>query len=88
MRIGKKAMTKKISNFCCERFGEFYLTGEIHYAYEKHSAIDETEWVISGFAHLYFCPFCGAFIKGYGFGNYDEKYPPTKETRIVKQATE
>ena len=78
-------MVKKVSTFCCERFGEFYDSGKIHYAYERHSNIDETEWIIDGFAHLYFCPFCGAFIKGHGFGNYDKKYPPSKETRVFRQ---
>lgn len=82
--MNKKA-SKKASNLCCERFEEFYLSGEIHYAYENHASIDETEWVISELAHMYFCPFCGAFIKGHGFGNYDEKYPPAKETRIFRQ---
>jgi hypothetical protein len=81
-------MTKKVSNFCCERFGECYASGEIRYAYERHSNIDETEWIIGSFGHLYYCPFCGAFIKGHGFGNYDQKYPPAKETRVLRQRAE
>jgi len=78
-------MMKKVSTFCCERFGEFYDSGEIHYAYERHSNIDETEWIIDGFAHLYYCLFCGAFIKGHGFGIYDEKYPPSNEIQVFRQ---
>jgi hypothetical protein len=58
----------------CER-------GEISYSYENSSDIDE-------FYHLYYCPFCGAFIKGHGSGNYDEKYPPAEGTRILKRKTE
>jgi hypothetical protein len=80
-------MKKKIkqNHVCCERFFEWYESGEIGYAYEEYSDIDETEWYVNTFAHLYYCPFCGAFIKGHGFGTYDEKYPPGKETRIIKQ---
>ncbi len=78
-------MKRDISNFCCERFGDFYTSGEIRYAYEKHRETDETEWFIAGLGHLYFCPFCGSFIKGHGFGNYDEKYPPAEGTRIICQ---
>jgi hypothetical protein len=78
-------MKKKIKKVCCERFNEWYQSGEICYAYEGNQAIDETEWYIDGIGHLYYCPFCGAFIKGYGFGNYDEKYSPNKKTRVFKQ---
>lgn len=76
---------KKIKNVRCERFNDWYQSSEIFYAYEDYPDIDETEWYISGLGHLYYCPFCGAFIKGHGFGNYDEKYPPSKETRVLKQ---
>ena len=72
------------SKLCCERFAEWYHSGEIQYAYENHTNIDETEWIIDGMAHIYYCPFCGAFIKGHGFGNFDQKYPCTT-TRIYSQ---
>jgi hypothetical protein len=81
-------MTKKklkTKTFCCERFKESYERGEVSYSYEQKPDIDETEWHIAGFYHLYFCPFCGAFIKGHGFGDYDKKYPPTKGVRTFKQ---
>lgn len=64
--------TKKISDVCCDRFYEAYLADEISFAYDKRTELDETEWFISGLWHLYYCPFCGAFIKGRGFGNNDE----------------
>ena len=78
----------KIKVFCCERFKESYELGEISYSYENHSEIDETEWYINGFYHLYYCPFCGAFIKGYGYGNYDGEYPPVENVKILKQRTD
>jgi hypothetical protein len=54
-------------------------------SYERSFEVDETDWVINNFAHIYYCPFCGAFIKGQGYGNYDEKYPPSDKTKIVVQ---
>ncbi len=71
--------------FCCERFKEFYNSGEIIYAYEKSNEIDETDWIVASFAHLYYCPFCGSFIKGKGFGTYDKKYPPNEKNRVIEQ---
>jgi hypothetical protein len=75
----------KPDKFCCERFQECYERGEISYSYEAESEIDETEWFIDQFHHLYYGPFCGAFIKGYGFGVYDDKYPPAMGARTFKQ---
>jgi len=75
----------KPNKFCCERFKEFYKSGEVIYAYEKSTEIDETNWIIDGFGHLYYCPFCGSFIKGKGFGNYNEKYPPSGKTKVIEQ---
>ena len=39
---------------------------------------DNTEWAVQGFYHLYYCPFCGTFIKGRGWGRYDEKFVPDR----------
>jgi hypothetical protein len=64
-----KAKKKKRVDVCCERFYGAYVADEISYAYEKHEGIDETEWFISGLWHLYYCPFCGALIKGRGFSD-------------------
>jgi hypothetical protein len=58
---------KKLTEVCCKRFYEAYLADEISYAHEEHEEPDETEWYISGLWHLYYCPFCGTFIKGRGF---------------------
>jgi len=60
--------SKKLTDLCCERFYDAYLPDEISFAYEEHAEIDETDWYISGLWHLYYCPFCGAAIKGRGFG--------------------
>jgi len=68
-----KAKSKTRGDICCDRFYEAYLADEISYAYEKHTDIDETEWLISGLWHLYYCPFCGTWIKGRGFGGKQEE---------------
>ena len=57
--------------YCCERFAECVKEASIHHCGTK----DETEWAVQGFYHLYYCPFCGTFIKGRGWGRNDEKYP-------------
>lgn len=59
----------KPENFCCERFHDCYKEREILFAYADTQEIDETQWYVEGFFHLYYCPFCGASIKGRGFGN-------------------
>ncbi|MFA5793590.1 MAG: hypothetical protein WC980_00770 [Candidatus Brocadiia bacterium] len=63
----KPKVTKK-DKYCCSRFAEFVKEGEFYYAYEDCKDIDETAWVISGVCHMYYCPFCGKYIKGRGFG--------------------
>jgi len=78
----------KIQAFCGERFKESYDLGEIIYSYDKEYDIDETEWYINNKYHLYYCPFCGAFIKGCGYGDYDKAYPPAKGVRKFKQRAE
>ncbi len=65
--------------YCCERFKESVETDKV---IMKASDIpDETEWYLKDGGHIYYCPFCGAFIKGEGFGNYNEKYPRDKSTK-------
>jgi hypothetical protein len=74
----RKSKSLNVADLCCERFGEAYTEGEVSYAYENSNNIDETEWFIDTLWHLYYCPFCGAFIKGQGFGTYDKTHPPRK----------
>jgi hypothetical protein len=60
----------KTLKYCCTRFAEAVNEKEI-----KHSSSnDETEWFIDGLWHLYYCPFCGSFIKGKGYGKYEANY--------------
>jgi hypothetical protein len=57
---------KKGIKFCCGRFLE-----SVNEKVFVHSAInDETEWYMPEWLHIYYCPFCGAFIKGKGTGEY------------------
>jgi hypothetical protein len=64
-------------SYCCERFRESVEEEQI---IERATDLpDETEWYIVGGSHIYYCPFCGSFIKGEGFGTYDEQYPPNRK---------
>ena len=60
------------SQFCCDRFKEAVDLKEIIHS----GSNDETEWFVKELWHLYYCPFCGAFIKGEGWGDYDKKQSP------------
>jgi hypothetical protein len=57
----EEIMAKK---YCCKRFADCINEGEIVHA----GGNDETAWYVPNWHHLYYCPFCGAFIKGEGFG--------------------
>lgn len=61
---------------CCWRFKESVKDGILYHAGD----FDETEWIISDGDHIYFCPYCGTYIKGEGFGR-----PPKKAERITEQ---
>jgi hypothetical protein len=51
--------------YCCSRFRDAVEDDKfIEYAGKK----DETEWFISEGYHIYYCPFCGSYIAGEGFG--------------------
>jgi hypothetical protein len=65
----RKALIDTTIKYCCERFKETVLEGMITHSYSKP---DETEWFIPYSGHIYFCPFCGKFIKGDGWGNYKD----------------
>jgi hypothetical protein len=56
----------KQNEHCCERFGEAVKAKEIIHSDQN----DETEWFINNLWHIYYCPFCGAFVKGKGWGQY------------------
>lgn len=59
-------MTKK---YCCLRFKESVKEKKIIHSKGK----DETEWYMPKWYHIYFCPYCGTYIKGKGFGKKTEK---------------
>lgn len=55
--------------FCCKRLKDAYeVIDQNHEILVFTRRYDETQWYISGLAHLYFCPFCGSYIAGEGFG--------------------
>ncbi len=56
------------AKYCCARFEESVQEGKIVRAEDP----DETEWYMPEWLHIYFCPFCGASVKGKGFGGYSE----------------
>jgi hypothetical protein len=60
--------------YCCDRFRDFAKEDEIIYAYKYSRAIDETAWIVDGHFHIYYCPFCGTYIKGRGFGVTPKPY--------------
>jgi hypothetical protein len=61
-------MKRKPQKSCCKRFQECVAEESIVYCGEQ----DETEWAVPEFYHLYYCPFCGSFIKGRGWGEYEK----------------
>lgn len=63
--------------YCCERFKQ--SVEEDNVIHKATDPEDETEWYISEGGHIYYCPFCGASIKGKGFGNYAAKYLPKRK---------
>lgn len=55
--------------FCCERLKDMYEENDPNHEILVYTRdFDETQWYINGLGHLYFCPFCGCYIKGEGFG--------------------
>ena len=72
-----RLLMRKISGrraYCCARFARCVREASIQHCGTK----DETEWAVPSFYHLYYCPFCGKFIKGRGWGTYEKKYPPSR----------
>jgi hypothetical protein len=63
----KTNFTKKTKNkYCCKNFQESVKEKIFVHSSDK----DETEWFMPEWFHIYYCPFCGAFIKGTGTGEY------------------
>ncbi|MFA5354796.1 MAG: hypothetical protein WC291_11255 [Thermodesulfovibrionales bacterium] len=67
-------MVNQEYTYCCERFKESVEEGYII----KADDYDETEWYLKEWLHIYYCPFCGAYIKGAGFGEFDEQVKSVK----------
>ena len=61
-------------NLCCLRFSILVREKIISNVYQFNDELDETEWATEDLGHLYYCPFCGEYIKGRGFGDYDKEY--------------
>ena len=62
-------------NFCCERLKVVYeRVDPEHEILIFTTDFDETQWYINGLSHLYYCPFCGSYIAGKGFGKKIEPY--------------
>ena len=59
--------------FCCSRFEESVAEGK----FMRSAGIDETEWFMPEWLHVYHCPFCGTLIKGRGTGRYNEDRKPS-----------
>jgi hypothetical protein len=56
-----------MSRYCCDRFKDSVKENY----FLKANKNDETEWFLKEWLHIYYCPYCGAHVKGSGFGNYD-----------------
>jgi hypothetical protein len=65
----KKIRKKSMGKYCCSKFKDSVKDGKFIYAYKYYKDIDETEWFMPDWYHLYYCPFCGKYIKGQGFGH-------------------
>ncbi len=58
----------KHANYCCPRFEESVKERKLVYTYTHNKKIDETAWFMPEWLHIYYCPFCGEYIKGKGYG--------------------
>lgn len=54
------------NKYCCDRFSESVKEK----IFVRSSGDDETEWFMPEWLHIYYCPFCGACVKGEGWGEY------------------
>jgi len=56
-------MSKK-TKYCCVRFKDSVEEEKFLHSEEY----DETEWYMPEWLHIYYCPFCGTYVGGKGFG--------------------
>lgn len=68
--------------YCCKRFDACVQEGSIQYCGKR----DETEWAVGGFYHLYYCPFCGALVKGTGWGHAEKNRLRGQPNRPLERA--
>lgn len=59
-------------DFCCERFKDSVEEGKFVHS----SGLDETEWFMPEWLHIYYCPFCGKLVKGKGTGDFNTSPSP------------
>ena len=76
VKIEMRRKQNRKTQYCCERFQE--SVEEFKVIEKATDKPDETNWYIVDGLHIYYCPLCGEFIKGDGFGDYDKKYPPRR----------
>ena len=57
-------MKKTANKYCSKSFQESVKEK----IFVHSSGKDETEWFMPKWFHIYYCPFCRAFIKGKGTG--------------------
>ncbi|MBI4833841.1 MAG: hypothetical protein HY811_03330 [Planctomycetes bacterium] len=79
----KPFLKTKKGKYCCGRFKDAVKEEEFISAYRYGKGIEETSWVIPGFYHLYFCPFCGTYIKGRGYGVPPEPYKKADREKLI-----
>lgn len=70
--------------YCCSRFR---ASVEEEYIIRSDKN-DETEWFASQWFHFYYCPFCGANIKGKGWGKFDIMTKKRKRKKKTKKYDE
>jgi hypothetical protein len=69
-------MKKSKDRFCCDRFS---MSVKEKAFFRSEDDNDETEWFIAEWLHIYYCPFCGAFVKGKGWGEFHKDKSLKKE---------
>lgn len=63
--------------YCCDRFRDAVKEKFI----KRVFGYDDTKWCFNKGFHLYYCPFCGANITGWGEYHIDHVYTKTKDRK-------